>query len=169
MTRDLRTSSVVEALVLEGVLGTGRAAQAADVIDRVLTDGTPEVFRTRPRSSLVEWLRYAGLTIALVAGQLAVLDEFTDALGYAMLALAGIGAFLAYVVRPAAPYLLLAVAATTLVIPQLVADLSDGVLGVEGAWLMTGMALFCSGLVAWRLREERSRQAPSVTAVTSRP
>jgi hypothetical protein len=152
VSRDPRTSAVVEALVVEGVLGSGRATRAADVIDRVLTSEAPA--RSSRRSRLPELLGYAGLAIALVGGQLAIFDETTDVLGYTLLGLVGVAGFLLYVARPLSAYLLASVAAVTLVIPQLVADVSEATLGTEGSWLMTAMALLCSTLVAWRLREE---------------
>jgi len=157
VTRDPRTSALVEALVLEGVVGSGRAATAADVIDRVLAAHTPDVYVTRRRSRLPEVLGYAGPLVALLGGQLARFDETTDLLGYTLMGLAAVAGFLQYVVHPALGYLLIAVAATTLVIPQLTADLTDGTLGAEGTWLMAGMALLSSALVAWRIRQEHGR------------
>jgi hypothetical protein len=152
MTRDTRTPAVVEALVLEGVIGTGRAALAADVVDRVLaSDAPPPVVRA---SRLPELLAYAGLAIAVLGGQVAILDESTDVIGYTLLGLVGVAGFLLHVARPLTAYLLVSVAAVTLVIPQLTADLSDAALGTEGNWLMTGFAFVCSALVAWRLHEE---------------
>jgi hypothetical protein len=164
VTRDARTPALVEALVVEGVVGSGRAAIAADVIDRVLAEQTPDVYITRRPSRLPEILGYLGLLVAVLGGQLALLDETTDTLGYTLMSLAAIAGFLQYVVvRRAGGYLLIAVAATTLVIPQLTAHLTDGTLGSEGSWLMAGMAFVASALVAWRIHEEHrptSEKAP---------
>ena len=157
VTRDPRTSALVEALVLEGVVGSRRAATAADVIDRVLAAQTPDVYLTRRRSLFPQLLGHVLLVVALLGGQLALLDETTDLLGYTLMGLAGVAGFVRYVVNPAVGYLLIAVAATTLAIPQLTADLTDGTLGSEGTWLMAGMALLSSALVAWRIREEHRR------------
>ena len=38
--------------------------------------------------------------------------------------------------------------------PQFVTDVTDGVLGPGGVWLLAGLALFTSLLSAWRVREE---------------
>ena len=129
--------------MLEGVLGTGRAAVAADVIDRVLAADAPP----RRRSVLPDVIAYAGLVIGLVGGQLAILDEATDVLGFTLLGLSAVASFLLYVVmRPALPLLALGVVGTSLVVPQLVP---------QQAWLIGGLAVFCSTLVAWALHQER--------------
>lgn len=134
---------MVEALVLEGVLGTGRVAVAAAVIDRVLAaDPAPQRRSVRP-----DLIAYAGLVVGLVGGQLAILDGAGDVLGLTLLGLSAAASFLLYVVmRPALPFLALGVLCTSLVLPQLVS---------QEWWLTGGLALLCSTLVAWRLHEER--------------
>jgi len=75
-------------------------------------------------------------------------------LGYAVLAVVGVGSYVAYVVRPSVMLLPIAVAATSLAVPQLFAH---DQLGAEGFVMMSTLALTASTLTAWRLREEHRR------------
>jgi hypothetical protein len=102
--------------------------------------------------------RVLGCALALSGAQLAVfVDDDQRWAGYLLLALVAAAAFVAYVARPAWPYLALGVVAVTLVVPEALLDWTDNALGPAGGMLVTGLALLGASLVGFRLRRGATR------------
>jgi hypothetical protein len=106
----------------------------------------------------VFWERNVGLStgcvLVLYGAQYPVLTSVTPWVGYLMTAvLAAAGVWL-YVRSRALPYLVTAVAAITLVVPEALLNWTEGSLGTAGMLLATGVTLLVASLLGLRLRQE---------------
>jgi hypothetical protein len=96
--------------------------------------------------------RFVGVGLALFGGQLALGEQ--SWLAYLLtlaVALAGFGLYLRTV---SWPYLVAGVLGITLVVPEAVADWTDGSLGVAGGVLVAGLTLLGASLAGLRVRRE---------------
>ena len=98
--------------------------------------------------------RALGVGVVLVGAQVPVLDGTHDWLGYLLTAACVVAGTAMYLARQSWPYLALAVAGVTLVVPEAISDWTDGSLGVVGGVLVTGMTLLVASFVGYRLRTE---------------
>jgi hypothetical protein len=96
--------------------------------------------------------RTAGLTIAIVAAQLALTDSANVA--YALTFAVAVAGFAMYLRTAAWPYLAVGVLGVTLVVPEAVIDWTDGALGPAGAVLVAGLTLLAASLGGFRMRKE---------------
>jgi hypothetical protein len=107
----------------------------------------------------------AGCVLVLYGAQYPVVDSTTPWVGYVMTALAAAAGVWLYVRSRALPYLVTAVVAITLVVPEALLDWTDGSLGTAGMLLATGLTLLVAGLLGLRLRREVGGPAgPGATA-----
>lgn len=98
--------------------------------------------------------RALGVAVALVGAQVVVVADEPAGLGYALTAVvAGVAVWL-YLTRVDWPYLAIAVAAVTIVVPEVVSDWTDDSLGGAGGVLITGLTLLAASFAGYRLREE---------------
>ena len=106
----------------------------------------------------VWWERYVGLAtgcaLVLLGAQYPVIDSTGPWVGYVMTAAAAVAGVWLYIRSRALPYLVAAVAAITLVVPEALLDWTDGSLGPVGALLATGLTLLVASLLGLRLRQE---------------
>lgn len=104
------------------------------------------------------WERSAGLTIGcvllLLGAQLPVFGADHASLGYALTAAVALVTVVVYTRTRAVPYLVTAVAALTIVVPEALLDWTQGSLGPVGALLATGITLLVASLLGLRLRRE---------------
>ena len=96
--------------------------------------------------------RTAGLTIALVAAQLALTDNANAA--YALTFAVAVAGFAMYLRIAAEHDLAVGVLGVTLVVPEAVIDWTDGALGPAGAVLVAGLTLLAASLGGFRMRKE---------------
>jgi hypothetical protein len=101
--------------------------------------------------------RALGVATALVGAQLPVLDGEQRALGYALTLAVAVAGTAAYLRLHGWPYLAVAVLAVTLVVPEAVADWTDGSLGAVGGVLLTGVTLLIASATGYRLRADQGR------------
>lgn len=95
----------------------------------------------------------AGLA-ALLGAQITRFNDTDDpTLSFTLLALLALVSFAAYARLQLGPALGIAVAATTLVIPQAVSEFTDGALGAAGGLLVGGITLLGASFLGLRLRE----------------
>ena len=106
----------------------------------------------------VWWERYVGLAggsaLVLFGAQYPVIDSATPWVGYLMTATVAVLGVWLYVRSRALPYLVAAVAAITLVVPEALLDWTNGSLGSVGVLLATGLTLLVASLLGLRLRQE---------------
>lgn len=98
--------------------------------------------------------RSLGVSLALVGAQVPVVDGDTVWLGYLLTLIVVAGGTALYLGRLAWPYLAAAVIGVTLVVPEAVADWTDGSLGVVGGVLVAGVTLLGASFTGFRLRAE---------------
>jgi hypothetical protein len=101
--------------------------------------------------------RVLGVSTALIGAQAPVVTGNHSWVGYVLtsvVAVVGIGIYLG---RVAWPYLVGAVVAVTVVVPEAVWDWTDDSLGAIGAVLVTGVTLLLAALAGYRLRAEAVR------------
>lgn len=98
--------------------------------------------------------RALGAAVALVGAQVVVVADEPAGLGYLLTALVAGAAVWLYLGRVDWPYLAVAVAAVTIVVPEVVSDWTDDSLGGPGAVLLTGLTLLAASFAGYRLREE---------------
>ncbi|MDN6159101.1 DUF2157 domain-containing protein [Brevibacterium sp.] len=96
--------------------------------------------------------RFLGVATALLGAQLPVIEADHPGLGYVLTLIMVGGGIAAYLKTTAWPYLAVAVAAVTLVVPEAVSDWTEGSLGVIGAVLVTGITLLIASFIGYRLR-----------------
>lgn len=106
----------------------------------------------------VWWERHTGLVLGggllLLGGQFPTLGSDHESAGYLLTALVAVATVVLYTRLRAVPYLVTAVTALTLVVPEILLDWTDGSLGPVGALLATGVTLLVSSLLGLRLRQE---------------
>lgn len=106
----------------------------------------------------VWWERLTGLSVgcALVLGgtQYPVLGPDHAWVGYAATMLVAVAAVVLYIRGRSIPYLVTAVAALTLVVPEALLDWTEGSLGPVGLLMATGVTLLAASLLGLRLRHE---------------
>ncbi len=117
----------------------------------------------------VFWEPYVGLAtgcaLFLYGAQYPVMDGTTPWVGYLVTAVAAAAGVWLYVRSRALPYLVTAVAAITLVVPEALLDWTEGSLGTAGMLLATGLTLLLASLLGLRLRQEVGGPAgPGATA-----
>ncbi|MGO3205228.1 MAG: DUF2157 domain-containing protein, partial [Brevibacterium aurantiacum] len=95
--------------------------------------------------------RSVGVATALLGAQLPVMEAYHPGLGYLLTLIMAVGGIAAYLKTTAWPYLAVAVAAVTLVVPEAVSDWTEGSLGVIGAVLITGVTLLIASFIGYRL------------------
>jgi hypothetical protein len=95
-----------------------------------------------------------GCALVLYGAQFPVIDSTAPWVGYLMTAAAAVVGVWLYVRSRALPYLVTAVAAITLVVPEALLDWTDGSLGTAGMLLATGVTLLVASLLGLRLRQE---------------
>jgi len=104
----------------------------------------------------VWWETYVGLAtgcaLVLLGAQYPVIDTTVAWVGYLMTTLVAAVGVWWYVRTRALPYLVTAVAAITLVVPEALLDWTEGSLGPVGALLATGLTLLVASLLGLRLR-----------------
>ncbi len=100
--------------------------------------------------------RALGVTTALVGAQVPVIDGTHSWLGYVLTVLVAVVGIAVYLGRVAWPYLAGAVLAVTLVVPEAVADWTDGSLGAVGGVLVAGVTLLVASYAGYRVRAEAS-------------
>ena len=96
--------------------------------------------------------RSLGVALMLLAAQIPVLDGSHQWLGYLLTALVAAGGIAVYLGKAAWPYLAVAVLAVTLVVPEAVADWTEGSLGATGGVLVAGITLLVASFAGYRLR-----------------
>jgi hypothetical protein len=102
------------------------------------------------------------VTLGLIGAQWMLLSEHDsgDFLGYALTALVAAGCFTAYArMRDWIP-LAGGVAGATLVVPEVLYDLTDGSLGPSGVMLAAGVTLLAGSLAGLRIRREPAAVTP---------
>jgi len=117
----------------------------------------------------VWWERHVGLAtgcaLVLLGAQYPVVDSTAPWVGYLMSAVVAVAGVWLYVRSRALPYLVTAVAAITLVVPEALQDWTDGSLGPVAVLLATGVTLLVASLLGLRLRQEVGGPAgPGATA-----
>jgi hypothetical protein len=117
----------------------------------------------------VWWEWYVGLAtgcaLVLLGAQYPVIDSTAPWVGYLMSAVVAVVGVWLYVRSRALPYLVTAVAAITLVVPEALQDWTDGSLGPVAVLLATGLTLLVASLLGLRLRQEVGGPAgPGATA-----
>lgn len=90
--------------------------------------------------------------LGILAGQLPVLVDDDQGLGYALTALVAVWGFAGYLVVRSWPVLAGGVVATTLVVPEALHDWTDGSVSVAGALLVAGLTLLAASVAGLRLR-----------------
>ncbi len=103
-----------------------------------------------------ESARVLAVALTVLGAQIPVFGD-SSWVGYLATAAVGVGAFAAYVVRPAWPYLAAGVVGLTLVVPEALNDWTSGSLGPAGVLLATGVTLLVAALLGLRLRHEATR------------
>jgi hypothetical protein len=98
--------------------------------------------------------RSLGVSLAVVGAQVPVMDGTHAWLGYLLTLVVVVGGIALYLGRLAWPYLAAAVIGVTLVVPEAVADWTDGSLGVVGGVLVAGITLLAASFAGYRLRAE---------------
>lgn len=93
---------------------------------------------------------------ALVGAQLVVVEGGQAWLGYVLTAVVAGAGFAGYLRTLRWPYVAVAVAAVTLVVPEAVTDWTDGSVGPAGAVLVAGLALLVAALAGFRIHHERT-------------
>jgi len=117
----------------------------------------------------VWWERYVGLAtgcaLVLLGAQYPVIDSNAPWVGYLMTAAVAVVGVWLYVRSRALPYLVTAVAAITLVVPEALQGWTEGSLGPVAVLLATGLTLLVASLLGLRLRQEVGGPAgPGATA-----
>lgn len=95
--------------------------------------------------------RFVGVATAMLGAQLPVMEAYHPGLGYLLTLIMAVGGMASYLKTTAWPYLAVAVAAVTLVVPEAVSDWTEGSLGFIGAVLVTGITLLIASFVGFRL------------------
>lgn len=95
--------------------------------------------------------RSAGAATTLLGAQLPIMEGYHPWLGYLLTLIMAVVGIAAYLRTTAWPYLAVAVAAVTLVVPEAVSDWTKGSLGVIGAVLVTGVTLLIASFIGYRL------------------
>jgi len=166
-----------------GQLATAAGAVSAVSAALAMTGGSGELSELPFAFALaavgVAWLvlteqhvfgeRYVGLAtgcvLVLYGAQSPVMDGTAAWVGYLMTAAVAAAGVWLYVRSRALPYLVTAVAAITLVVPEALLDWTDGSLGTAGMLLATGLTLLVASLLGLRLRQEVGGPAgPGATA-----
>lgn len=98
--------------------------------------------------------RSLGVATALFGAQVPTLDGTHAWLGYSLTGLLAVGGIAFYLKSHAWPYLAAAVLSVTLVVPEAVADWTDGSLGATGGVLVAGITLLVASFGGYRLRAE---------------
>jgi hypothetical protein len=98
--------------------------------------------------------RVVGCILVVAGAQIPVFDFEGGSpwIAYLMLAAVAVSGFWLYVARNAWPYLAAGVVSVTLVVPEALADWTDGSLGAAGGMLVAGVTLLVASLVGMRLR-----------------
>jgi hypothetical protein len=100
-----------------------------------------------------------GLTLALFGAQSTLMDGEHDLVGYVLTGAVAVAGFGLYVALRAWPYLAAGVVALTLLVPEVVLDLTDGSsLGTGLALLAAGITLLGSALLGMRLHRAHERE-----------
>jgi hypothetical protein len=98
--------------------------------------------------------RSLGVTVALVGAQVPVMFGTHAWLGYLLTLVVVVAGVALYVGRLAWPYLAGAVIGVTLVVPEAVADWTEGSLGAVGGVLVAGVTLLVASFAGYRVRVE---------------
>lgn len=98
--------------------------------------------------------RTLGVAATLFGSQVVAAGSEHHWIGYLMTALVCAGGIAGYLIRQDWPYLAAAVVAVTLVVPEAVADWTEGSLGVVGGVLLAGVTLLLASFAGYRLRSE---------------
>ncbi len=98
--------------------------------------------------------RALGVGVALFGAQMPVVDGTHAWLGYALTLAVAVVGIAVYLPKAAWPYLAGAVIAVTLVVPEAVADWTEGSLGATGGVLVAGITLLGASFAGYRLRAE---------------
>lgn len=104
--------------------------------------------------------RAAGVATALLGAQMPVMEATHPWVGYLLTLIVVIVGLGVYLRTTAWPYLAGAVAAVTLVVPEMVSDWTEGSLGAIGAVLVTGVTLLIASFAGYRLRAETAEENP---------
>jgi hypothetical protein len=96
----------------------------------------------------------SGLALVLFGGQLPVLSDEAEPLGYAITAALAVGGFAGFLVLRSWSVLVAGVVATTLVVPEALYDWTDGSLSAAGSMLVAGVTLLAASAAGLRLRRE---------------
>ncbi len=106
--------------------------------------------------------RALGVALALFGAQLPVMDGTHAWLGYALTAAVVVAGIALYLGKVDWPYLAVAVIAVTLVVPEAIADWTEGSLGAVGGVLVAGVTLLVASFAGYRLRGELHEDAAAV-------
>ena len=98
--------------------------------------------------------RALGVGVALFGAQVPAIDGTHAWLGYLLTVAVAVLGIAVYLPRNAWPYLAGAVVAVTLVVPEAVADWTEGSLGATGGVLVAGITLLVASFAGYRLRAE---------------
>ncbi len=93
----------------------------------------------------------AGLVLVAAQSPLWSWERDYSAVAYALTALAVVGLLAAYLRTAAWPYLAGALVGFTVLVPEMVFDLTGGAVGAAAALLATGVAALAASLLGWRL------------------
>lgn len=96
--------------------------------------------------------RTLGVALTLFGAQVPAIDGTHAWLGYLLTSVVAVGGVAAYLRTHAWPYLAGAVLGVTVVVPEAVADWTDGSLGAVGGVLVAGITLLAASLGGYRLR-----------------
>lgn len=97
--------------------------------------------------------RSLGVAMALLGAQTPLFTS-EENLAYALTAGVAVAGFVLYLRVTSWPYLVVAVAAVTLVVPQAIVDWTEGSLGAGGAVLLVGLTLLGASAAGFRIRQE---------------
>jgi hypothetical protein len=100
--------------------------------------------------------RMTGALVALFGAQVPVIAGSAE-VGYLLTALLAAAGIATYLRTGAWPYLAAAVLSVTLVVPEAIADWTDGSLGAVGGVLVTGITLLLASFGGYRLQGSRGR------------
>ena len=110
--------------------------------------------------------RTLGVAVTLLGAQIPAIDGTHGWFGYLLTLVVAVGGVAAYLRTNAWPYLAVAVVAVTLVVPEAVADWTEGSLGAVGGVLVAGVTLLVASLGGYRLRSETTDPETSDSETT---
>ncbi len=99
----------------------------------------------------------AGSALMLFGAQMPMFDGEHNNLAYALTAGVAVLGFVLYLRTAAVPFLVLGVAAVTLVVPEAIIDWTEGSLGAGGGVLVAGLTLLAASAMGFRMRREVDR------------